>query len=186
LRNRILLAAAEELKTRGVKFTMSDLARRLRLSKTSLYEYFASKNELIHSILATAIQDVQEQETEIYSNCELSVVDKIQAVLKIVPKVYGPIYSRNLYEDLRNYYPDEWELVENFRQEQLDNLISFIANNIEIHSLRPVNTFVLRQIIISTTNDLFNFQFLEEGNITHANALAAMADIIVYGLFPSK
>lgn len=186
MRNRILLAATEELQTRGVKFTMSDLAKRLRLSKTSLYEYFSSKNELIHSIIVTAIQDFQQQEREIYSNRGLSVADKIQAVLKITPKVLGPIYSRNLYEDLRNYYPNEWEVVASFREESLENLTSFIIQNIENQSLRPVHTGVLRQMIISTTNDLFNSQVLEESNITHADALAAMADIIVHGLLFSK
>jgi AcrR family transcriptional regulator len=182
LRNRILMAAADEMKVRGVKFTMSDLARRLNLSKTSLYENFASKNELIHNIFATAIQDFREQEQEIYSNCEMPVADKIQALLKIAPKVFGPIYNRSLYNDLQHYYPSEWQLVSDFRQEQLNHLTSFIIQNIETKSLRPINVAVFRQIITSTTNELFNFQFLEESNITHADALAAMADIIVYGL----
>lgn len=186
LRNRILMAAADEMKVRGVKFTMSDLARRLSLSKTSLYEHFASKNELIHKILETASQDVQEQEQAIYNNCELSVAEKIQALLKVAPKVFGPINSRSLYEDLRHYYPNEWQLVSDSQREQIDRLTSFLVQNIETHSLRPINIHVLKQIITSTTNDLFNFRFLEESNITHADALAAMADIIVYGLLPSK
>lgn len=182
MRNRILMAAADEMKVRGVKFTMSDLARRLNLSKTSLYEHFASKNELVHNILATAIQDVREQEKEIYSNCELPAADKIQAVLKIAPRVFGPIYNRSLYDDLRHYYPNEWQLVSDFQQEHLNQLTSFIVQSIEAKSLRSINIAVLRQIIVSTTNELFNFQFLEESNITHADALASMADIIVYGL----
>jgi hypothetical protein len=98
--------------------------------------------------------------------------------------VFGPINSRRLYDDLRHYYPNEWQLVSEFRQEQLNHLTSFIVQNIEMNSLRPINIPVLKQIIISTTDDLFNFRFLEESNITHTDALAAMADIIVYGLLP--
>lgn len=186
MRNRILMAAADEMKVRGVKFTMSDLARRLSLSKTSLYEHFASKNELIQSIIAAAIQDFREQEQEIHGNNELSVADKIQALLKIAPRVFGPIYSLSLYDDLRHYCPNEWQLVSDFREEHLNQLTSFIIQNIEANSLRPVNISVLRQIITSTTNDLFNFRFLEESNLTHADALAALADIIVYGLVPQN
>ncbi|WP_094606830.1 hypothetical protein SPSIL_034510 [Sporomusa silvacetica DSM 10669] len=184
MRKRILMAAAEEMKTRGVKFTMSDLARRLSLSKTSLYEHFASKNELVHDILTTAIQDIQEQEQEIYSSPKLSTAEKIQALLKIAPKVFGAINNHSLYDDLRHYYPDEWHLVSDFRQEQLNHLTSFIIPNIENDLLRPINVAVLRQIIASAMNDLFNFRFLEESNMTHADALAAMADIAVYGLLP--
>ncbi|AJQ25596.1 TetR/AcrR family transcriptional regulator [Pelosinus fermentans] len=184
MRNRILMAAADEMKTRGVKFTMSDLARRLSLSKTSLYDHFASKNELVHDILATAIQDVQNQEQEIYSNSGLSVAEKIQALLKVAPKVFGPINNHSLYDDLRHYYPEEWQLVSDFRQEQLNHLTSLIVQSIESNSLRPINVSVLKQIVTSAMNDLFNYQFLEESNMTHADALSAMADIIVFGLLP--
>ncbi|MCC5468147.1 TetR/AcrR family transcriptional regulator [Pelosinus baikalensis] len=184
MRNRILMAAADEMKTRGVKFTMSDLARRLSLSKTSLYEHFASKNELVHDILATAIQDVQNQEQEIYSNSGLSVAEKIQALLKVAPKVFGPINNHSLYDDLRHYYPEEWQLVSDFRQEQLNHLTSLIVQSIENNSLRPINVSVLKQIVTSAMNDLFNYRFLEESNMTHADALSAMADIIMFGLLP--
>ena len=186
MRNRILMAAADEMKNRGVKFTMSDLARRLSLSKTSLYEHFASKNELVHDILATAIQDGQEQEQEICNNSELSDAEKIQALLKLAPKVFGSINSHSIYDDLRHYYPEEWQLVSDFRQEQLNLLTSLIDQNIKNNSLRPVNVSVLRQIVASVINDLSNYRFLEENNLTLADALSAMADIIVFGLLPSK
>lgn len=186
MRNRILMAAADEMKTRGVKFTMSDLARRLSLSKTSLYEHFSSKNELVHDIFATAIQDVQNQEQEIYDNSGLSVVEKIQALLKIAPKVFGPINNNSLYDDLRHYYPNEWQIVSNYRDEQLNRLTSLVIQSIETHLLRPVNVPVLRQVVTSAMNNLFNYRFLEESNMTHADALSAMADIIVFGLLPSK
>jgi len=184
LRNRILMAAADEMKTRGVKFTMSDLARRLSLSKTSLYEHFASKNELVHNILTTAIQDVKTQEKEIYNKSGLSIAEKIHALLKAEPKIFGSINSHSLYDDLRHYYPEEWQLVSEFRQEQLNHLTSLIVQSIENNAIRPINVSVLRQIV--TSADLFNYRFLEESNMTHADALSAMADIIVFGLLPSK
>ena len=186
LRNQILMAAADEMKIRGVKFTMSDLARRLSLSKTSLYEHFTSKNELVHDIFTTAINDVQNQEQEIYSNSELSLAEKIQALLKVAPKVFGPINSYRLYDDLRHYYPDEWQLALESRQEQLNRLTSLIVQSIENKSVRPVNVNVLRQIVTSDMNELFDYRFLEKSNMTFTDALSAMSDIIVFGLLPPK
>lgn len=186
MRNRILMAAADEMKNRGVKFTMSDLARRLSLSKTSLYEHFASKNELVHEILATATHDVEEQANKIYNNPGLSTSEKIQALLKVSPQVFGSINNHSLYDDLRHYYPNEWQMVSAFRDEHLNRLTSLVVQSIETHSLRPVNVAVLKQIVASVTNDLFNYRFLEESNLTYADALSAMADILVFGLLPSK
>lgn len=178
------MAAADEMKTRGVKFTMSDLAQRLSLSKTSLYEHFASKNELVHAILATAIHDVEKQDNEIYNNFELSIAEKIQALLKVSPQVFGSINNNSLYDDLHHYYPNEWQMVSDFRDEQLNRLTALIIQNMENHSLRPVNVPVFKQIVASVTNDLFNYRFLEENNMTYPDALSAMADIIVFGLLP--
>jgi AcrR family transcriptional regulator len=186
LRNRILIAAADEMKTRGVKFTMSDLAKRLSLSKTSLYEHFASKNELVHDILATAINDVRIQEQEIYENSGLTIAEKIQALLRITPKVFGAINSHRLHDDLRNYYPDEWRLVDEFRKEQMNRLTDLILHSIENKAIRPINIFVLRQIVANALSNLFNYRFLEESNMTFADALSAMADILVFGLLPAK
>jgi AcrR family transcriptional regulator len=180
------MAAANEMKIRGVKFTMSDLARRLSISKTSLYDHFASKNELVHDILTTAINDVQTQEQEICNNSKLSIVEKIRGLLKVSPKVFGPINNPRLYDDLRHYYPDEWQLVSEVRQKQLNHLEYLIDEAIENNSIRPINVSVFKQIVTSTMNDLLNYQFLEESNMTSADALSAMTDIIVFGLLPYK
>jgi AcrR family transcriptional regulator len=180
------VAAAEEMKNRGVKFTMSDLARRLSLSKTSLYEHFSSKNDLVHSILVTALQDIKQQEDEVYNNTDLSPAEKIQALLRVMPKVFGPLNSQSLYDDLRNHYPAEWQLVNDFREEQLNQMTELILQSIEANALRPVNLAVFKQIVTSTMDALFNFRFLEENNMTLADALASLADIIVCGLLPPK
>lgn len=180
------MVAADEMKIRGVKFTMSDLARRLSISKTSLYDHFASKNELVHDILTTAIKDVQTQEQEICNNSNLSIVGKIQNLLKISPKVFGPINNPRLYADLIHYYPDEWQLVSEFRQKQLNHLKCLIDEAIENNLLRPINVSVFKQIVTSTMNDLLSYQFLEENNMTSADALSAMTDIIVFGLLPHE
>lgn len=39
---------------------MSDLVKRLGLSKSSLYENFSSKRELVHDILLIATKDIAE------------------------------------------------------------------------------------------------------------------------------
>lgn len=186
LRDKILAAAAEEMKNRGIKFTMSDLVKRLSLSKSSLYEHFSSKWELVHDILLTATKDIAEHEKEIYENKDLSVLEKIKALLKMSPRIFDPIKSYSIYDDLCHYYPAEWEMVLNFRDEQSERLTAFVIDNIRIHALREVNVPVLRQLVSSVMEMLLRQQFLEQSNITNAAALEAMADIIVYGLKPVK
>lgn len=186
LRNRILMAAFEEMNVRGVKFTMSDLAKRLNVSKTSLYEHFSSKSELVQNILITVIQDIQEQEEAIYNNSELTFAEKIPTLLKVAPTVFGPINNYRLQDDLQLYYPKEFRIVEKFKEERQERFLFLIVQGIENNAIRPINTKVLRQLIVSTTNDLFSYHFLSASNMTAPDALAAMSDIIVNGLLPRK
>ncbi|HML88727.1 MAG TPA: TetR/AcrR family transcriptional regulator [Methylomusa anaerophila] len=180
------MAAFEEMNVRGVKFTMSDLAKRLNVSKTSLYEHFSSKSELVQNILITVIQDIQEQEEAIYNNSELTFAEKIPTLLKVAPTVFGPINNYRLQDDLQLYYPKEFRIVEKFKEERQERFLFLIVQGIENNAIRPINTKVLRQLIVSTTNDLFSYHFLSASNMTAPDALAAMSDIIVNGLLPRK
>ena len=180
------MAAVEEMNIRGVKFTMRDLAKRLSVSKTSLYENFSSKNELIHDIITTATQDIQSQEEIIYNNSELSLAEKISLLLKITPITLGPVNNYRLYDELQHYYPKEFQIIEKFKKEQLQRLLALIEQGMASNAIRPVSTNVLRQLIVSAMNDLFSYRFLSESNMTFPDALAAMSDIIVNGLLPPK
>lgn len=185
MRNRIIMAAAEEINLRGFKFTMSDLAKRLSLSKTSLYEQFSSKSELIATLVDMAFNDVREQENLIYNNDSLSIAEKIQAVLRVTPKIFGP-FNERIYDDLRSSYPEEWQLVSAFREERLECLSALLKQGMENNLIRPVNFTVVRQMILGAVNQLFNDRFLTDSNITYADAIAAMSDVLVYGLLSPK
>lgn len=181
MRNRIIMAAVEEINLHGFKFTMSDLAKRLSISKTSLYEQFSSKNELVATLVDLAFADVREQENNIYKNDSLPIAEQIKAVLKVSPKIFGP-FNECIYDDLRSSYPEEWQLVAAFREERLECLSTLLKQGVKKKLIRPVNFIVVRQMIFGAVNQLFNERFLTDSNITYADAIAAMADVLVYGL----
>jgi AcrR family transcriptional regulator len=186
LRDRILMAAIEEINYHGVRFTMNDLAKRLSVSKTSIYEHFSSKSELIHSILISVTQDIQQQEQAVCNNTALTFAEKIAAILKVAPTMLGSINNFRLKDDLQLYYPNEFQITQKFNEERQERFLSLIVQGIETKALRPINTKVLRQIIASTLDDLFSYRFLSESNMTIPDALTAMSDILVNGLLPKK
>lgn len=182
MRDRIIAAAAEEINFRGFKFTMSDLTKRLNVSKTSLYEHFSSKNELIAVIIAMAIQETEEEENRIYGDRGLSIGDTFRAILTAGPKQFGPLNDR-IYDDLYNFYPAEWQRIAEYRDRRLTRLTDFLLKGIEKQVIRPVNLPVLRQMLVGAVGHLIRSnRFLTENNMTYSDAVAAMADIIMYGL----
>ncbi len=183
MRTRIILAAAEEINFRGFKFTMNDLTKKLGISKTSLYEHFSSKNELITTLIEMALEDIRKQEEAIYNNSELPIEQKFRSLVTVSPKLFGPISDR-IYDDLQKDYPDIWNDVATFRQERLDGLISLLEQGMNLDAIRPINFKILRQVVLGAMNDLFHYRFLAESNMTYSDSVTALADIIIYGLIP--
>lgn len=184
MRNRIIMAASEEINLRGFKFTMSDLTKRLSISKSSLYEHFSSKDQLIATILDTVLNDFRTLEEKIY-NSDLPIIEKLKATLTATPQRFEP-FSNRVYDDLRLTYPEEWEKVTNFRKERMDRLAALLIQGAEDGAIRHVNMGVIQQMIVSTMNDLASYRFLAEKNMTYSDAVAAMLDIIIHGLIAKK
>jgi AcrR family transcriptional regulator len=178
------MAAAEEINLRGFKFTMSDLTKRLSISKSSLYEHFSSKDELIATILNIVLNDFRAQEEKIY-NSNLPIIEKLQAALTITPQTFEPFHNR-VYDDLRLTYPEEWKKVDSFRKERMNRLIALLSQGMEAGTIRHVNMAVVKQMIISTMNDLISYRFLAETNMTYPNAVAAMLDVTIHGLMAKE
>lgn len=174
------MATLEKINLRGFKFTMSDLTKRLSISKSSLYEHFSSKDELISTILDIVLNDFETQEEKIYHS-DLPIIEKLKAILTITPQNFEPFHNR-VYDDLRLTYPAQWEKVTKFRNERMDRLTALLSQGMEVGIIRHVNMGVIQQIIASTTNDLISYQFLTKNNMTYPDAVSAMLDILIFGL----
>lgn len=180
MRQDILQAVAEEINSRGFKFTMSDLTKRLCVSKSSLYEHFASKTELIAAFLDAVFTDMEQQETEIYQS-ELPTLEKFKTVLGVTPKVLGPLRSQVL-DDLRTAYPSEWQRVRDFNHQRLDRLTALLQQGIADGIVRPIPFPILRELIIAGMNAIAAHRFLAENNMTYADAISQLTDLITHGL----
>ena len=182
MRERIIMAAAEEMLTRGLKFTMGELAGKLHVSKTSLYEQFSSKDELINGVLEMALEDMRRQDEAIYNDASLSLTEKLLALFKVTPTLFGPINNRRIYDDLLLHHPGGEQMLDAFREEQFRRQSALIAEGIAAQSVRSINMRVLQQLLLGATSELFTYLFLTENNMTIADAMAALADIVVFGL----
>ena len=69
-----------------------------------------------------------------------------------------------------------------FNQHRLDRVNALLIEQIESGAIRPVNLNVLRQLIIAGMNQLASYRFLAENNMTYSDAVAAMSDLLTYGL----
>ncbi len=175
-----MFAAAQEMNTRGVKFTIDDVAARIGISKKTIYQYYASKDVLITSIVDAALNDVQTQNRDTMEG-QGDFVSKLTAIITSEPNLFGKI-NYWVLDDLKRYRPEEWERITSFRRGRNKDIARILEEGIASGHIRPINTSVAAQMLLSACADFLDYRFLDENNLTFGDALKALNDIFQFGV----
>ena len=77
MRERIMDATLIEFSDKGIKFTMDDVAKRIRISKKTIYNFFKNKEVLLLETIDFGFAEVQKQKQEIVNDKDMDIIDKI-------------------------------------------------------------------------------------------------------------
>jgi AcrR family transcriptional regulator len=123
---KILSASVELFRQYGFKtITMDDIARRAGISKKTLYQQFANKNEVV-------MESVQWYKNKLTEQCDHIIknsTDAIEAMVEtslMLDNAYKQMNPMALFE-LQRYFPEAHDL---FRKDLLLRDIDMIKNNI--------------------------------------------------------
>jgi AcrR family transcriptional regulator len=179
-------AAMVEMDEHGVRFTMSDLATRLAISKRTLYEHFESKEVLISSIVDAVISDLRVQRSEIVSNPDLDLREKLVRMLTVKSKVFSDVSDRVKME-LSQQYPGLWEKAHKSQEEQWDVIDNVIKEGIEAGCFRPIFVPVLRKVLQGSVREIIDYDFLLQHRTSFHEMIGHITDIVIYGIMaPEK
>ena len=104
MREKIIDATVEEFKQNGLKFTMNDLAKRLGISKKTIYTVFESKQAVLVAVADRYAADLYSMQEELEADVSLNVVQKLEKLLCALPEKYSNIGLSRIYE-LAEKYP---------------------------------------------------------------------------------
>ncbi|PIC86784.1 TetR family transcriptional regulator [Sporosarcina sp. P20a] len=179
MKARIMKAFLEEVHEKSMKFTMDDLAKRLGISKRTLYEHFSSKTEILDAIIDSTLQEFDEKTDIIMKDTELQLVDKIKKVITVIPK-YNDFYNWQILDQMRKTHPEQWERVHTALHEW-DELRELIEQGIHEGIIADQNVELLMKLIIDATNSTLDRKFFYENRITVTEALDSIVDILLFG-----
>ena len=103
MKEKIIDAAIKEFKQKGLKFTMSDVAKRLSISKKTIYTVFESKQALLYAIADSYAADFESMQEELENDNSLNELQKLQKLLCALPEKYCDIGLNRIYELSRKY-----------------------------------------------------------------------------------
>lgn len=181
----IINAAIEEFDENGIRFTMDNLAKRMRISKRTLYSHIESKEKLIEDIIELTFKSIKEQEKDIMDNEELDIVEKLKSVLCIMPRNIVPIDYKRIHE-IKEFYPKQYKRIEQHLSIEWENTLYLVEEGIRQEKLREIKPAVFRQIILGTYINMLGKEFLSENNISYQEAAEELIDIIMNGIVRNR
>lgn len=185
MRERIVQSAIHEIEQRGIRFTMSDLARRLGVSTKTLYAVFSSKEELITHIIMESIQEVRASEELILRDQSLDLAEKLRRLLGLLPNGFAGTNLRVWYE-LKRYYPVQWKIIEEFNQQEWMHVGLVLDEGMAAGIFKRVQLPVLIQMYTGYIDQLVERQAPDQTNMTMSEALDAMIDILLGGVLSAE
>ncbi len=181
LRQEIITATIEEFNEKGLKFTMEQLAKRLGISKKTLYVEFNDKESLFVESVERCFNEIKESERKIFENETLDIIEKIRKIIIVLPEQYKAMDFRKLY-GLQETYPHIYKKIEDKIEGDWDRTIQLLEQAMREGRIKKVNLVVLKTIISSTIEAYISTNILTDNNIEYINGLEEMINIIMDGI----
>ena len=179
-REEIVQEAIRQFQKNGLKFTMNDVAASLHIAKKTIYQFYASKEELLSAMLAYGFREIHQKKQEILSS-DLDLIDKIRMVMVAMPNQYQVLDFRKL-SDLHEKYPKVSRELVRYLENDWEPVIRLLEEGVAQHRIRPVSIPILRTMFTSSLESFLSSEMLTEEHISYNDALEEMMDIIMNGI----
>ena len=113
---RIIEGAVELFAQAGIKsVTMDDIARHLGMSKKTIYQHFADKNDLVIALMRKKLQDDKEYMDSVTGKGE-NVIAQMFKMMKCSEEMFARM-NPVLMHDLQKYHPEAFKEFQKFKSE---------------------------------------------------------------------
>lgn len=183
LRTQLLEGTLCVFNQKGLKFTMDDIAKELGISKKTIYTVFENKEMLFLAMVDYLFDSIKESEQKVAEMPSLSTLEKIRAILGVLPESYKEIDFRQLYL-LRDKYPVIYEKVEERLENGWETTIALLEQGMAEGVIRPVHIPVLKTMLEASLEQFFRRDTLIRSEISYQEALDEVVGILIDGIRP--
>lgn len=161
MKERILAEAEQLFWKYGVRsITMEDIAKRLGISKKTIYQHFSDKEEILCQVILDKTSQNQFKMDCVSIEADNPIEELLQ-VLEMLQKQADQI-SPNLFIDLQRHYPQTFALFQQFKEEYimrsiLENIQKGVSQGLYRDDINPAILARLRveQIELAFNNTIF-------------------------------
>lgn len=181
LKEMIMEATLDEFNEKSLKFTMDDIAKRLQISKKTIYTIFQDKENLFLETVDYYFADIKKEERKIYHREDMDITEKIKKILIVLPQRQKNIDWRQVYV-MKEKFPRIYEKIEKRIETQWDLTIELLEKAIKMDRIKPISIPVFKIMVQSSIEGFIRNGELIESGISYEDALNEMVNILMDGI----
>lgn len=166
--------------------TMDDIARHLAISKKTLYQHFADKDDLVYKMSESFLERAFRQYEEIAQHSKNSIeeLSKISVCMKHDMEHLNP----SMLFDLQKYHPKAWNLwIDHKTRVITESVIRNIRQGIADGYFRPeINPEVLAITRLILIENAFDARMFPRDKFNFADVQSQLFEFFVHGLCTDK
>ena len=183
-----ILKGAEGLFMRyGVRsISMDDIARHLTVSKKTLYQHFADKEDIVTLVCQAHMESSWREFEAIRKNAE-NAIDELVRISVCLKKDMEDMNPSLLF-DLQKYHPKAWAVWQEYKQKCIyESVVRNLEQGIREGYYRPdINSEILAIVRMSIVEIAFNDKIFPQSRFKLAEVQMQIFDHFVFGLITEK
>ena len=170
---------------KGIKFTMDDIARELKISKKTIYVSFKDKETLFIATVDYLFDSIKEAESSVAEDTTLTTVEKLEKLMGVMPDSYKDIHFAELYV-LKDKYPKIYKRVSKRLESGWEITIALLEKGMQEGTIRRIPVPVFKTMFEATLEHFFEQDVLVKNKISYGKALQNVIEILLYGVATDK
>lgn len=157
-RERVVAIAKKRFLNYGFnQVSIGSIVKELRTSKSTVYKYFNSKEDLIKCVIDQMEKEITKNIEQIILDQAKSFCSKLGAIIELNKDILSSINDEFL-KDLQFYYPEIWEYYEQLRLSRINKYYrQLLTNGIDEGIIRrDINIEILLTVYMQLTKIPFN------------------------------
>ncbi len=166
---------------KGIKFTMDELSKELKVSKKTIYYLFDTKEKLFLALVDYVFKAIKESEQKIMEDDSLDTITKVKKIMSVMPERYQEIDFSTLHI-LMKRYPNIYKKVVFNLETGWDATFELLEKGKKEGVIRDVNSELVKHMTEASLEQFFQKDILVRNNITYNQGLEEIVDIIIKGI----
>lgn len=181
IREKIMDEALREINRRGAEFHMDDLARKLRISKRTLYEHFPSKQEIIKESILSLISKIHDNHVQLLADTTRTTEEKIIEFFNFKATDISVLSVRKTDEILKKM-PEIHDALKEAKRKDWDLLSTLLDEALQEEGFRQFDKFLLLHMLQSSTNEMIEYFDDVERDYSFTEYMEKCVRVILYGI----